>query len=298
MDAQVTGSSPSFKIHRGSVESTQNGGTSRFGVAAIFARREPYLDLFRVVVGLREDNRHMGSGVIYYEIEKGEKYEDSDERAYADLAIVKTRTYHFDYEPFINPYELPIESLLALRHGDPSRGKDPSPRRSGPSRRASPTPQYSPLSPVSRLGSPPSLSKIIPLTQGLEGERPLKIWELIPPSEGWMCDGDEVEGKGVSGGIPARVDEAKGIGEEDKNEEEEEEEEEEKMSAAPRAMDVDTDEDYLQYLEELCRHPEYSRFHSSQAFAQNPFDDPRSPSSDARSQPRFDLSGISPPPVS
>ncbi|MED6200138.1 hypothetical protein PIB30_082278 [Stylosanthes scabra] len=144
---------------------------------------------------------------------------------------------------------------------------------------------------------------MIPLTQGLEVERPLKSWELIPPSEGWMCDGDEVEGKEVSGGISARVDEAKGILEEDKNEEEEEEEEEnleedpseEEMPATPRAMDMDADDNYLQYLEELRRHPEYSPVHSSQAFAQNPSDDARSPSSDARIQPSFDLSRIWPP---
>ncbi|MED6164742.1 hypothetical protein PIB30_093077 [Stylosanthes scabra] len=89
-DAKVTRSSPSFKIHRGSVESTQEEDMGRFGVAAIFARREPYLDSFRVFVGLREDNRRMRSRVIYYEIEKREKYEDSDERADSDLAIVKT----------------------------------------------------------------------------------------------------------------------------------------------------------------------------------------------------------------
>ncbi|MED6160117.1 hypothetical protein PIB30_048367 [Stylosanthes scabra] len=263
MDATVTGSSPTFKIRKRSAESTQNGGTGRFGVAATFARREPCLDSFRVVIGLRKDNRRMGSGVIYYEIEKREKYEDSGERANADLAIVKMRRYHFDDEPFIyllhnyrfdpdRSYELPIKSLLALRRRDPSRGRDPSPQRSDPSRRVGSTSQYSLLRPVSQLGSPPSLSKMIPLTQDLEGETPFKSWELIPPSEGWMCDSDEVEVKGVSGGIPVRVDEAKWIEEEDKNEEEEEKEDdskeglsEEEMAAAPRAMDVDADEDYL-----------------------------------------------------
>ncbi|MED6199555.1 hypothetical protein PIB30_077050 [Stylosanthes scabra] len=280
MDAKVTGSSPSFKIRKGSAESTQKGDTGRFGVGATIDHREPYLDSFRVVIG---------SGVIYYEIEKREKYEDSDERADSDLAVVKTQRYHFDDEPFIHPlhsvrfdpdcpYKFPIESLLALRRGDPSRGKDPTLRRSGPSTRASPIPPYSPLSPVSRLGSPPSLSKIIPLTQCLEGEIPLKSWELIQLFVGWMCDGDEVEGKGASGGIPVRVEEANGIEEEDKKEEEEEEDPEEdlskeEMSAAPRGMDVEADEDYLQYLEELRRNPEYSPVHSSQAFAQNPSDD-------------------------
>ncbi|MED6148650.1 hypothetical protein PIB30_054972 [Stylosanthes scabra] len=66
----------------------------------------------------------MGSGVIYYEIEKREKYEDSDEKADSDSAVVKMR-----------------------RRRDPSRGRDPSPQRSGPSKRVSPTPQYSPLVP-------------------------------------------------------------------------------------------------------------------------------------------------------
>ncbi|MED6214663.1 hypothetical protein PIB30_105452, partial [Stylosanthes scabra] len=98
--------------------------------------------------------------------------------------------------------------------------------------------------------------------------RGLKSWELIPPSEGLMCDGNEVVGNGVSGGIPAQVDESKGIEEEDKKEEEEEEEEdpeedpfEEEMHVAPRAMDMDAYEDYLKYLEELRRHHEYSPVH-------------------------------------
>ncbi|MED6126211.1 hypothetical protein PIB30_076136 [Stylosanthes scabra] len=62
---------------------------------------------------------------MYYEIEKREKYEDSDERADSDMAIVNTRRYHSDDEPFIHllhsvrfnpdrPYELPIEQLWAL----------------------------------------------------------------------------------------------------------------------------------------------------------------------------------------
>ncbi|MED6190851.1 hypothetical protein PIB30_110024, partial [Stylosanthes scabra] len=113
----------------------------------------------------------MGSGIIYYEIERHEKYEDSDERADSDLAIVKTQRYHFDDEPFIRllhsirfdpnrPYELSVESLLALRCGDPSKKKDFSPQESGPSRRPSPTLQYFPLCPMIRLGSPSSPSKM------------------------------------------------------------------------------------------------------------------------------------------
>ncbi|MED6209093.1 hypothetical protein PIB30_051356 [Stylosanthes scabra] len=65
----------------------------------------------------------------------------------------------------------------------------------------------------------------------------------------------------------------------------------------PRPMDMDADEDYLQYLEELQRHPEYSPVHSSHAFAQHPFDNSESPSSDAHSQPSYNLSSVWPPPI-
>ncbi|MED6136468.1 hypothetical protein PIB30_056370 [Stylosanthes scabra] len=261
----------------------------------------------------------MGRMIIYYEIEKHEMYEDSDERADSDLVGVKTWWYYFDDEPFIHPlhsiqfdpdrpYELLVESLLALRRQDPSKKKVISPQESGPSRRSSPTPQYSPLGPVIRLGSPSSPTKMVPPTQGQEGVRQLKSWELILPSEGWMCDGDNIEGGKASEELPDKVDVAKGIEKEDKNEEEEEgggEEEEdpeedpseEEMPAIPCAMDVDADENYLQYLGELRHHPEYFPIHSSQAFAQHPSDDAQSPSSDAHSQPSYDFSGIWPPPV-
>ncbi|MED6138021.1 hypothetical protein PIB30_070434 [Stylosanthes scabra] len=235
----------------------------------------------------------MASRVIYYEIEKHEKYEDSDERADSDLAVVKTQRYHFDDEPFIHPlhnirfdpdrpYELPVESLLALRRRDPLKKKDPSP-----------------------LGSPLSPSKIVSPTQCQQeqkGERPLKSWELIPPSKGWMCEGDDVEGKKASAEVPERVGDTKGIEEGGKKEEEvekdpEEDTPEEKMPAIPRPMDVDADKDYLQYLEELRRHPEYLPVHSSQVFAQHPSNDVQSQSFEAQSQPSFDISGIWSPPV-
>ncbi|MED6115315.1 hypothetical protein PIB30_089320 [Stylosanthes scabra] len=57
----MTGSSPCFKIHRKSAESTQKGGMGRFDVAATCARREACLDSFRVAVGLWEDNRRVSS---------------------------------------------------------------------------------------------------------------------------------------------------------------------------------------------------------------------------------------------
>ncbi|MED6174080.1 hypothetical protein PIB30_065447 [Stylosanthes scabra] len=69
------------------------------------------------------------------------------------------------------------------------------------------------------------------------------------------------------------------------------------MSAVPRTMDVDADEDYLQYSEEIRRHPEYSSVHISQAFTQHSSDDVRSQSSDSHSQLSYDLFGIWLPPV-
>ncbi|MED6210245.1 hypothetical protein PIB30_062356 [Stylosanthes scabra] len=115
-----------FKICKGSAEITQKGGTSHFGVAMTFARREPYLGFIPSSRRVREENRCMGSEIIYFEINKREKYGDSDERVDLDLAVVKTKRYHVDDEPFIHPlhsirfrqdrpYELLIESLLALR---------------------------------------------------------------------------------------------------------------------------------------------------------------------------------------
>ncbi|MED6152437.1 hypothetical protein PIB30_092093 [Stylosanthes scabra] len=68
-------------------------------------------------------------------------------------------------------------------------------------------------------------------------------------------------------------------------------------SAIPRHMDADADEDYLHYLEELQRSPKYFPTHSSQAFAQQPFDNSPSQSSDAHSQHSFDLFSVWPPPV-
>ncbi|MED6177312.1 hypothetical protein PIB30_097078, partial [Stylosanthes scabra] len=144
---------------------------------ATFAHREPYLDSFRVVVGLLEDNRRMGSGVIYYVIEKREKFEESDDRADSNLAVMKMQRYHLDDEPFVHPlhsvrfdpdcpYEPLIKSFFACGRRNSSKGKDPSPQRSSPSRRASPTPQYSPLDHISRIGFPSSSPKMASLTQG------------------------------------------------------------------------------------------------------------------------------------
>ncbi|MED6122356.1 hypothetical protein PIB30_039028 [Stylosanthes scabra] len=97
----------------------------------------------------------MGSGVISYEYEKCEKFEDYDPKADAELGTFKIRRYHFDYESFVHPlhsvrfdpdrpYEIPIEALMADQPLSSSRSGKSSARGSHPSRRSSPTPCYSP----------------------------------------------------------------------------------------------------------------------------------------------------------
>ncbi|MED6187614.1 hypothetical protein PIB30_078073 [Stylosanthes scabra] len=68
----------------------------------------------------------MGSGVIYYEYEKREKFEDSDVKADAELGMFRIRRCHFDDKFLVHPpqnvrfdpdrpYEIPIETLMEDR---------------------------------------------------------------------------------------------------------------------------------------------------------------------------------------
>ncbi|MED6150489.1 hypothetical protein PIB30_072763 [Stylosanthes scabra] len=86
-----------------------------------------------------------GSGVILYEYEKREKFEDCYEKADAELGTIMIRRYHFDDEYFIYPlhsvrfdpdrsYEIPIDPLLADQlHSSSGNGKS-STRGPHPSR--------------------------------------------------------------------------------------------------------------------------------------------------------------------
>ncbi|MED6197129.1 hypothetical protein PIB30_053798 [Stylosanthes scabra] len=95
----------------------------------------------------------MGSGVIYYEYEKREKFEDHDMRADVELGTFKIRRYHFDNESFVHPlhsvrfdpdrpYEIPIEALMADKIASASKSEESSAERRRSSRR--PSPRYSP----------------------------------------------------------------------------------------------------------------------------------------------------------
>ncbi|MED6182569.1 hypothetical protein PIB30_029702 [Stylosanthes scabra] len=91
----------------------------------------------------------MGSGVIYYEYEKHEKFEDFNMKADAKLGTFKIRRYHFDDESFVHPlhsvqfdldrsYEIPIEALMADKILSASKDEKSSTERSRLSKRPSP----------------------------------------------------------------------------------------------------------------------------------------------------------------
>ncbi|MED6199715.1 hypothetical protein PIB30_078528 [Stylosanthes scabra] len=95
----------------------------------------------------------MRSGVIYYEYEKCEKFEDYDLKANAELGTFKIRRYHFGDGSFVHPlhsirfdpnrpYEIPIEALMADQPLSSSRDEKCPNRRFLSSSR--PTPYYSP----------------------------------------------------------------------------------------------------------------------------------------------------------
>ncbi|MED6183323.1 hypothetical protein PIB30_036872 [Stylosanthes scabra] len=138
-----------------------------------FDSGEPYLGLILSNRRMREVNRRMsswpafrtrhasylfahlimGSGVIYYEYEKREKFEDYDMKAAAELGIFKIRRYHFDNESFVHPlhnvrfdpdrpYEISIEALMADKILSSSKDEKSSTERSRSTRQ--PTPHHSP----------------------------------------------------------------------------------------------------------------------------------------------------------
>ncbi|MED6198554.1 hypothetical protein PIB30_067522 [Stylosanthes scabra] len=163
----------------------------------------------------------MGSGVIYYEYEKREKFEDYDLKADAELGTFKIRRYHFDDESFIHPlhsvrfdpdhpYKVPIEALMADQ----------------------------------------------PLSSSDKGRSSAR------GSHRWMCEGNKEEKE--TGGIEPSIEKEEASENEEDPEEDPEEEEEEKEEEDPEEkvlastslpMDIDAIEDYLQFIEELERHP-------------------------------------------
>ncbi|MED6157908.1 hypothetical protein PIB30_027838 [Stylosanthes scabra] len=119
-----------------------------------------------------------------------------------------------------------------------------------------------------------------------------RSWELIPPSEGWMCDADDE--KEIGGMDPSDKGESN---EEDPEMEEEYPEEagnpEDRVPTTPSLpMDIDANEDSQRYVEELGHAPEPSPLRSSQASVPDePVEaaDRRSASRDSSS---YDVSGV------
>ncbi|MED6125592.1 hypothetical protein PIB30_070002 [Stylosanthes scabra] len=201
----------------------------------------------------------MGSGVIFYEYEKREKFEDHDMRADAELGTFKIRRYHFDNETFVHPlhsvrfdpdrlYEIPIEALMADKIASTSKSEESSAERRRLSRR--PSPRYSPRTmPVAQHERSTSFVKGTRLfrrgTASGSIRRP-RSWELILPSEESSEEDPEIEEEyPEEAGNP-----------------------EDRIPATPSLpMDIDVEEDFQRYVEELGRAPESSPLRSSQASA-------------------------------
>ncbi|MED6182368.1 hypothetical protein PIB30_027865 [Stylosanthes scabra] len=237
----------------------------------------------------------MESGVIFYEYEKREKFEDYDMKFDAELGTFKIRRYHFDDESFVHPlhsvrsdpnhpYEIPIEALMADKIVSSSKDERSSTEGSRSSTR--PMPHYSPREmPLSRQNARLPSSSL----------RKPRSWEPISPSEGWMCDGDDEK---EIGGMKPSVKKNKSS-EEDSEEEEggsdkEEDPEEEVPASLSLPMDIDADEDYLCFLEELEYRLEPSPLCSSQASVPDSSREASDRQSDRHNASCYDLSGVWP----
>ncbi|MED6210966.1 hypothetical protein PIB30_069159 [Stylosanthes scabra] len=250
----------------------------------------------------------MGSGVIFYEYEKREKFEDHDMRADAELGTFKIIRYHFDNESFVHPlhsvrfdpdrpYEIPIEALMADKIASASKSEESSAERRRSIRR--PSPHYSPRTmPVAQRES--SISSVkgtrsFRRATASGSVRKPRSWELIPPSEGWMCDADDE--KEIGGIDPSEKGESS-----EEDPEMEEEYPEEAGNPEDRApatlslpMDIDAEEDFQRYIEELGRAPEPSPLRSSQASVPDEPVEVADRQSASHNGSSYDVSGVWPP---
>ncbi|MED6110389.1 hypothetical protein PIB30_042415, partial [Stylosanthes scabra] len=150
---------------------------------------------------------------------------------------------------------IPIEALMADKIASTSKSEESSAERRRSFRRLSP--HYSPRTmPVARRErSTSSVKGTRSFHRGTASGsiRKPRSWELIPPSEGWMCDADDE--KEIGGVDPSKKRESS---EEDPEMEEEYPEEEgnpeDKVPATPSLpMDIDAEEDFQRYVEKLGR---------------------------------------------
>ncbi|MED6149795.1 hypothetical protein PIB30_066003 [Stylosanthes scabra] len=189
---------------------------------------------------------------------------------------------HFDNESFVHPphsvrfdpdrpYEIPIEALMADKIASASKSEESSTERRHSFRR--PSPHYSPRTmPVAqRERSTSSVKGTRSFHRGTASGsvRKPRSWELISPSEGWMCDADDE--KEIGGMDPSE----KGESSEEDSEMEEEYPEE--------------------AVEELGRAPEPSPLRSSQASVPDEPVEAADRQSASRDGPSYDASGVWPP---
>ncbi|MED6148182.1 hypothetical protein PIB30_050701 [Stylosanthes scabra] len=250
----------------------------------------------------------MGSGVIFYEYEKREEFEDHDTRVDAELGTFKIRRYHFDNESFVHPlhsvrfdpnrpYEIPIEALMADRIASAPKSEESSAERRRSSRRPSLHYSLRTMPVAQRERSTSSVKGTRSFCRGTASGsvRKPRSWELIPPSEGWMCDADDE--KEIGGMDPSEKGESS---EEDPEMEEEYPEEagnpEDRVPATPSLpMDIDAEEDFQCYVEELGRVHEPSPLCSSQASVPDEPVEAADRQSASLDGPSYDVSGVWPP---
>ncbi|MED6137534.1 hypothetical protein PIB30_065837 [Stylosanthes scabra] len=186
---------------------------------------------------------------------------------------------------------------MADRIASDSKSEKSSAERRRSSRR--PSPHYSPRTmPVAqRECSTSSVKGTRSFRRGAASGsvRKPRSWELIPPSEGWMCDADDE--KEIGGMDPSDKGE---YSEEDPEMEEEYPEEagnpEDRVPATPSLpMDIDAEEDFQRYVEELGRAPEPSPLRSSQASVHDEPVEAADWQSASRDGPGYDVSGVWPP---
>ncbi|MED6184699.1 hypothetical protein PIB30_050026 [Stylosanthes scabra] len=201
-------------------------------------------------------------------------------RADVELGTFKIRRYHFDNESFVHPlhsvrfdpdrsYKIPIEALMVDKIASASKSEESSAERRHSSRRISP--RYSPRAmPVAqRECSTSSVNGTRSFRRGTASGsvRKPRSWELIPPSEGWMCDADDE--KEIGGMDPF-----------EKGESSEE--------------DPEMEEEYPEEAE-LGRTPESSPLRSSQASVPDEPVEAADRQSASRDGPSYDVSGVWPP---
>ncbi|MED6171455.1 hypothetical protein PIB30_040898 [Stylosanthes scabra] len=225
----------------------------------------------------------MGSGVIFYEYEKREKFEDHDMRDDAELGTFKIRRYHFDNESFVHPlhsvrfdpdrpYEIPIEALMADKIASASKSEESSAERRRPSRRTSPRYSLRTMPVAQRERS----------TSSVKGTRSFRRG---------TASSSEIGGMDLS--------EKGGSSEEDPEMEGEYPEEagnpEDRVPATPSLpMDIDAKKDFQRYVEELGHAPEPSPLRSSQASVPDEPVEAADRQSASGDGPSYDVSGVWP----